>query len=84
MMKIIRARKCKAKISVRLDLTKRRLHLRNSVYERVREHPRINFICADINFSLCVCLKGNGDFKYLITMGELEKTLSDLSGESLS
>ena len=77
---VYRARKRKAKISVRLDLTKP-LNLRNSANEGVREHLKINFVCADINCSSCVCLKGNGGFKYLNTMGELEKkNLSDLSG----
>ena len=76
---VYRARKRKAKISVRLDLTKRRSDLRNSAYERVREHPKINFVCADINCSLCVCLRGNGGFKYFNTMEELEKKFSDLS-----
>ena len=77
---VYRARKRKAKISVRLDLTKRRLDLRNSAYERVKEHPKINFVCADINCSLCICFRGNGGFKYFNTMEELEKILSDLSG----
>ena len=76
---VYRARKRKAKISVRLDLTKRRSDLRNSAYQRVREHPKINFVCADINCSLCVCLRGNGGFKYFNTMEELEKIFSDLS-----
>ena len=78
--RVYRAKKWKTKISVRLDLTKRRLDLRNSAYERVREHPKINFVCADINCSLCVCLRGNGGFKYFNTTEELEKILSDLSG----
>ena len=79
-MQVCRARKRKAKISVRLDLTIQRLDLRNAAYERVREHPKTNYFCADINCSLCVCLKGNGGFKYFNTLEELEKILSDLSG----
>ena len=78
--RVYRAKKWKTKISVRLDLTKRRLDLRNSAYQRVREHPKINFVCGDINSSLCVCLKSNGGFKYFNTMEKLEKILSDLSG----
>ena len=77
---VYRARKRKAKISVRLDLRKRRLDLRNSAYERVRDHRKTNFVCADINCSFCVCLKGNRGFKYFNTMDELEKILSDLFG----
>ena len=34
---------------------------------RIRKHPKINFVCADINCSLCV------GFKYFDTMEELEK-----------
>ena len=78
--KVYRARNRRAKISVRLDLTKQCLDLCNSFYERVREHPKINFVCADIKCSLCVCLKGNEGFKYSNTMEDLEKILSDLSG----
>ena len=63
-----------------LDLTERRLDLRNSAYERVREHPKINFVCANINCFLCACLKDNGGFKYFNTVEELEKSLYDLSG----
>ena len=77
---VYRAGKRKAKISVRLDLTKRRLDLRNSAYKRVRERPKINFVFPDINCSLCVCLKGNGGFKYVNAMEGLEKNLFNLSG----
>ena len=78
--RVYRAKNRKTKISVRLDLTKRRLDLRNSAYQGVREHPKINFVCGDINCFLCVCLKSNGGFKYFNTMEKLEKILSDLSG----
>ena len=64
---------------VRLDLSKRSLGLHNSTYERVRDHPKINFVCTDINCSLCVCLKGNGGFRCFNTSDELAKVLSDLS-----
>ena len=76
---VISSSKRKAKINARLDLTRRRLYLHNSAYERVREQPKVNFVCTDISCSLWVCLKGNGGFKYFNTMEELEKILSDLS-----
>ena len=41
---VYRARKRKAKISVRLGLTEQPLDLRNSAYEKVREHPKTNFV----------------------------------------
>ena len=78
-MQVYGAKKCKAKVIVRLDLTKRSLDLRNSGYKRVRERPKIILVFADINSSLCACLKGNGGFHYFNTMEELENILSDLS-----
>ena len=53
---VYRARKCKAKISVRLDLTEQPLDLRNSAYEKVREHPKTNFVWKDCCFSICLFL----------------------------
>ena len=76
---VYRARKWEVKISGRLDLTKQRLDLHNSAYGRVRGHPKISYVCAYINCSLCVCLKGNGGFKYFNTIEKLEKILPDLS-----
>ena len=50
---VYRARKCKTKISVRLDLTKRRLDLRNSAYESYEASKDKLCLCRYQLLSLC-------------------------------
>ena len=45
---------------------KRLFGFNNCAYVRAKEHLMTSFVCKDINFSVCIFLKSNGSFKYLI------------------
>ena len=74
---VYRARKPNSNISVHLDLTKRRYLLLKDACNKVKDDDRIDFVCAGINFSLCLDLK-NGKWKFLNSSEELGQLLLDL------
>ena len=74
---VYRDRKRKSNISGHLDLTNRRYLLLKDAYNKVKDDDRIDFVCADINCSLCLSLK-NGKWKFFNSSKELGQLLLDL------
>ena len=60
-----------------LDLTKRRLDLKNLVNDRISNNDKVDFVFADINCSLSMKLQ-NGQFKYFNSQEEFESILTSL------
>ena len=60
-----------------LDLTRRRYALKNLAIEKAKMYEQVEFVCNDINCSLCIKLK-NDDFKYFNIEEELDLILSSL------
>ena len=52
--KVYRARKHKADIAIHLDLTKRHYLLLEDTYAKSKDCTSVDFVCADINCSLCL------------------------------
>ena len=65
---------------VSLDLTGRRVNLRNLANLRIKSYPSIDFCMADINCSLCLRLKNN-TYKYFNSEVELDSILRSLVPE---
>ena len=62
---------------ITLDLTSRRVKLRNLANEKVKEYPGIEFCMADINCSLCLRLSNN-TYKYFNSEIELDNILAKM------
>ena len=75
--KLYGARKDKADIVIYLDLTKRCYLLLKDAYGKAKDCASVDFICADINCSLCLRLK-NGDRKSFNSLEELQRLLLEI------
>ena len=68
---VYKARKKQDPVKIRFDLTKRRLNLYNSAFNKLKGHPKVKFVFVDVNCSLCIHLQ-DGSWKYFNTFEELE------------
>ena len=71
---VYRARPKVGDIQVYIDQTKRRFNFRKMAVDYVKDKPKVDFVFADINCSLCVRLK-NGQFKFFCSKDELISTV---------
>lgn len=61
-----------------LDLTKRRYNLRKKATEKIKGHPGIDFVFADLNCTLCLRLV-NGTFVHFSSEDELDRIVKQLN-----
>ena len=74
---VYKGRKSLKENKIFLDLTKRRLDLKNLAIEKVKGNQQVDFVCNDINCNLCMKLT-NDEFRYFNSEYELENILSSL------
>ena len=74
---VFKGRKSLKEHKIFLDLTKRRFALKNLAIEKAKRYEQVQFVCNDINCSLCIKLN-NDEFKYFNSEDELDKILSSL------
>ena len=75
--KFYRSRKKTKKVSIRLDLTKKRLTLLNLARDKIKDREGIDFAFADINCNLALRLS-SGDFSFFRTEVELDSILQKI------
>ena len=71
---VYRARKNNPNVGIRLDLTKKRVDILDTVRDLSKNNANIDFVFADVNCSLCFRLT-NSKFVYFRTVEEAEKIL---------
>ena len=72
---VYKNRKVLNEYRIGLDLTSRRVELRNLANDKVKGYPGIEFCMADINCSLCLRYSNN-TYKYFNSVTELVNILS--------
>ena len=60
-----------------MDLTKRRLELKNIAIAKTKNNPKVSFAYADVNNNICLMLK-DGTKKFFNTEEELDAIIAKL------
>ena len=61
-----------------VDLTKRRVNLKNVAIAKAGQNPKVSFAYADVNNNICLMLK-DGSKKFLNSEEELDTILAKLN-----
>ena len=75
--KFYRSRRKAKKVSIRLDLTKKRLTLLNVTRDKIKDKEGVDIAFADINCNLALRLS-SGDFSFFRTEAELDSILQKI------